>query len=92
MSQVTRYGESHAMNMPVLESPALPYRPSPGEDARRAVRHAYAEASVDWLEGSILDWLGERVGPKPGEETHAMVIDGKLFASREYIARIRQTM
>ena len=32
--------------------------PTLAEDARRIVRHGMAE---------ILDWLGEPVGPKPGE-------------------------
>ncbi len=45
----------------VLISPALPMPPSDREVARRQVRHGYAE---------VLAWLGEPVGPKPGEVTH----------------------
>lgn len=48
---------------PVVVSPALPLRPSPGEQGRRIVRHGMAD---------VLAWLGEDVGPKPEALTHVM--------------------
>ncbi|WP_224279103.1 hypothetical protein [Nocardioides lacusdianchii] len=50
--------------MQVFVSPALPTVPSHREVARRTVRHGYAE---------VLAWLGEDVGPGPGEATHMVV-------------------
>lgn len=47
--------------VPLLISPALPMRPSPGEVGRRIARHVMAD---------VLEWLGEPVGPKPDELTH----------------------
>lgn len=49
---------------PVLVSPALPLVPSPGEWARRFVRHGMAD---------VLAWLGEDVGPEPDALTHVML-------------------
>lgn len=48
--------------MRVVVSPMLPIPPSVGEVARRTVRHGLAD---------VLAWLGEPVGPKPGDQTHA---------------------
>lgn len=65
----------------VLVTDALPITPSDGENARRMVRHGMAE---------ILDWLGEEVGPKPGDPTHAMLIGDTLHASRTFAFRLKQ--
>lgn len=73
--------------MPVLVSPALPLRPSPGEWARRFVRHGMAD---------VLEWLGEEVGPEPDALTHVMVgmdlaHDGSViaFVSAEMFERLK---
>lgn len=74
--------------VPVLVSPALPVIPSPGEDARRIVRHGMAD---------VLAWLGEDVGPKPGAAAHVVMgLDGGLtgslvaMVSREMYDRLRE--
>ncbi|MDP9820459.1 hypothetical protein [Nocardioides massiliensis] len=64
----------------VIESPHLPTYPSPGTDARRIVRHGMAD---------VLAWLGEDVGPKPGEPTHAFLIGSTLAASAAMVGRLR---
>jgi hypothetical protein len=66
--------------IPVVESSALPIKPSPGQDARRMVRHGMAD---------VLAWLGEDVGPKPGEETHCLLIGGTLHASAAIVGKLR---
>ena len=79
----------HALGgWPVVESSLLPTTPSSAEDARRIVRHGLAD---------VLDWLGMEVGPEPGALTHVVVAtDGTasssltLFASREWIAKLRE--
>lgn len=50
--------------MDVLVSRLLPVAPSVGEVARRLVRHGLAD---------VLEWLGDPVGPKPDDQTHAVV-------------------
>lgn len=57
----------------------LPYEPSPGEDARRIVRHGLAD---------VLDWLGEKVGPKPGALTQALVIGSSVSVSPDLYRKI----
>lgn len=66
----------------VVESRALPLKPSPGTDARRIVRHGLAD---------VLAWLGENVGPKPGEETHSFLLGGghTLVVSHDLNERLR---
>lgn len=47
--------------MPVIETRIGTTKerpPTPGEEARRIVRHGYAD---------VLEWLGEEVGPEPDE-------------------------
>lgn len=68
------------LGIPVYVSPILPTRPSPGEDARRIVRHGLAD---------VLAWLGEEVGPKPGVPTRAFLAGGVLLASHEFSARCK---
>lgn len=70
------------LGMHVRVTSALPLLPTPGQDARRIVRHGMTE---------ILEWLGEDVGPEPGAPTHVLVIDGVLQCSPEFAARIRAT-
>jgi hypothetical protein len=68
-------------SMPVIVSQMLPIRPGAGEVGRRIVRHGLAD---------VLEWLGEDVGPKPDEATHAFVMDGKVLASQELVDGIRK--
>lgn len=65
----------------VVVSPMLPISPSIGEQARRFVRHGYAD---------VLEWLGESVGPEPEAPTHAMQAGDVLFVSAEYMETLRQ--
>ena len=65
--------------IPVVVSPALPLAPSPGADARRMVRHGLAD---------VLAWLGEDVGPKPGDLTHVLMIGGTMHASAAIAGRL----
>lgn len=73
--------------MDVIVSNQLPLHPSPGEVGRRIVRHGLVD---------VLEWLGEKVGPRPEDLTHAIAgIDpagpagGVLLVSREYHDRLR---
>lgn len=60
--------------IPVMVTPILPIYPSPGTWARRFVRHGLAD---------ILAWIGEDVGPTPGELTEVIYAsDGSRDASR----------
>ena len=63
--------------------PMLPFRPSPGEVGRRIVRHGMKD---------VLAWLGEPVGPKPDELTHAFQGGEHLFVSRELYARLKENL
>lgn len=64
----------------VIVTDLLPMYPGHKEDARRIVRHGMED---------ILEWLGEKVGPKPGELTVAILTGGnRLMCSAEYAARI----
>lgn len=45
-------------------SPLLPLPVSPREEARRIVRHGYAD---------VLAWLGEEIGPKPADQVHVIL-------------------
>lgn len=74
----------------VLVTDALPISPTDGVNARRMVRHAFANTSLDGMSVSILDWLGEDTGPKPGDPTHAMLIGNTLHASRTFARRLTQ--
>lgn len=67
----------------VIIHPALPITPTLAEDVVRSVRHGLAD---------VLEWLGEDVGPKPGEATHVLFasdgVGSSLFVSREVYARL----
>lgn len=67
--------------MPVIESPLCERPSTPGEDARRIVRHGLSD---------VLAWLGETPGPLPGEPVHtAYVINGNLITSAHMIAELK---
>lgn len=51
----------------VVVSAALPVDPSPGQVVKRMVRHGLAD---------VLEWLGEPVGPRPHDKTHAFLMAG----------------
>ena len=69
----------------LLVSDQLPIHPSPGEQARRLVRHGLAD---------VLAWLGEEVGPGPHDAMHAAVVmvepggPATLMVSAEAMRRI----
>lgn len=65
----------------VVESLHVPARdPTPGEDARRIVRHGMAD---------VLAWLGEPVGPAPGERVYtAFLIDNTVLMHPDAVAKI----
>lgn len=73
--------------LPVLESPALPIRPSAGEEARRIVRHGLRD---------VLEWLEMPVGEAPGQVTHALIAmdptrEGSriIYASKQLVEQLR---
>lgn len=67
----------------VIIHPALPIPPSLAEDVVRSVRHGLAD---------VLEWLGEEVGPKPGEATHVIFasdgLGSLMLVSHEVYARL----
>lgn len=63
--------------LPVNVSAHLPVTPSDAEDARRIVRHGLA---------GVLDWLGEDVGPRPGDPIHVVESIGALWVSEQWWA------
>ena len=76
--------------IPAFVSPLLPALPSPGEQARRVVRHGLAD---------VLEWLGEEVGPAPDAMTHFVLgMDPAnpgsaiAFLSRERYDALREDM
>jgi hypothetical protein len=62
-----------ATSVDVIVSPMLPIVPSLATDVVRMVRHGLAD---------VLEWLGEDVGPKPGEEVHAIAMHDKVLVSQ----------
>ena len=68
------------MSVNLVVSPVLPIAPSLAEDTVRMVRHGLAD---------VLEWLGEDVGPKPGQETHAIKAGVILFVSKKMYERIQ---
>lgn len=64
----------------VFVSGALPIPVSPGEQARRIVRHGLAD---------VLGWLGEPIGPGPSDQTHAIRDRSKLFVSAHMYEQLR---
>lgn len=68
------------LGVKVVVSNVLPILPTPRQDATRIVRHGLA----DWVA-----YIGEQVGPKPGEPIHALMIGGTMHASRAFYGRIQ---
>lgn len=67
----------------VIESKFLPTPPTPGDDGKRIVRHGLAD---------VLHWLGESVGPMPGEPTHSFLLGNHtLLVSAELGQRLRES-
>lgn len=64
----------------VTVSNALPIRPTPAANARRIVRHRLTD---------VLAWLGENVGPKPGESTHMVMINNSVVVSAKLMEHLR---
>lgn len=71
----------------VVVSRWLPVRPGPGEVARRIVRHGLSD---------VLEWLGQKVGPRPEDLTHAIggidpagPLGGVVFVSQELHDQMR---
>jgi len=62
------------MSIKVDYSGALPVDPTPAEEARRIVRHGMKD---------VLEWLGERVGPRPKAATHAVVFRNAMGRADE---------
>lgn len=66
----------------IVESTTLPLEPSPGQWARRFVRHGMAD---------VLAWLGEHVGPRPDDRINALQLNERtLLVSPELAAAIRR--
>jgi hypothetical protein len=66
--------------MDVIISPALPINPTDADDVVRTVRHGLHD---------VLEWLGEDVGPKPGEPTgHMIQIGSRMLVSQEAYDRL----
>lgn len=72
------------LGIPVVACEWLPYDTVPDHcaDARRLVRHGMAD---------VLEWLGQDVGPEPGEitTTRAMTISGVLFIGDDDLELLR---
>jgi hypothetical protein len=66
----------------VVVTRMLPQPPSPGEDARRIVRHGFADAGL-WPTAA-----GD-VGPRPGEPTRAIRIGRQLLVDGDLAEQIR---
>ena len=65
----------------IIVTASLPIAPTDGEDIVRMVRHGLAD---------VLDWLGEDVGPKPGDQTHAVRISNRVtFVSQELFDKLK---
>lgn len=59
----------------IVDYDHLPREPDHRDDARRIVRHGMKD---------VLAWLGQQVGPKPGEALHAYMAPGHLFVSQAF--------
>lgn len=69
--------------MRVIVSMNLPIIPTLAEDTVRMVRHGLAD---------ILEALGEPVGPRPGEVTHAYRAGETLIVSPDMYDRILESV
>ncbi|MGW5239486.1 hypothetical protein ACWEOW_11185 [Monashia sp. NPDC004114] len=68
----------------VYVSNFLPLTPTDAEVARRIVRHGLRD---------VIEWLGEDVGPRPKDQTHALLVPSRyveaLYVSPWLYARMR---
>lgn len=81
--------QAAVLGTPVIVSSALPFQPSPAEDARRIVRHGFARARTETGRACFYpDSLGE-VGPPPGEPTEAMWLGDRVAVSAELAERLK---
>jgi hypothetical protein len=69
-------------------SPLLPSEPSPGEDARRYVRHAYASLRSQTGEAMYFPDAAGAVGLRPGEPIQALQTGDRLLVSQELWDRL----
>lgn len=74
----------------IQQSNFLPLVPDHKEDARRIVRHGLKD---------VLEWLGEPVGPAPGEQIHAILTSDiyspgatSLLVSRDFDHALRRSV
>lgn len=58
----------------------LPIAPTAEQDVIRTVRHGLAD---------VLEWLGEEVGPKPGEHIHVIKAGSQLLVSQAFADGLR---
>lgn len=65
----------------IVESDLLPYPPSPGEWARRYVRHAMSD---------VVKWLNEPLGPHPDEQTHVILMGNTALTSATIVSRMKE--
>jgi hypothetical protein len=76
------FNAARVTDVELLVSDVLPVAPTFMQDIVRQVR---------WGMKDIIEWCGDEVGPKPGEPTHAYLIDGrKAVISRELLDKIRE--
>ena len=80
----------HVFGIRIQRSNFLPMVPDHKEDARRIVRHGLKD---------VLEWLGEPVGPAPGEQIHAILTSDiyspgatSLLVSRDFDHALRRSV
>jgi hypothetical protein len=67
--------------LPVIVNVLLPIEPSDAENTVRSVRHGLAD---------VLEWLGEDVGPKPGDPCHAISAPNAIYVSQECFDELKK--
>lgn len=77
-----------APGLDIVVSDLLPMPPSPGEEARRIVRHGFAAARRITGRAALFPDAAGAVGPLPGDQTHAFVGQGKAFLSKQVWERL----
>lgn len=81
--------QAAVLGTPVIVSSALPFQPSPGEDARRIVRHGFARLRTETGRACFYpDSLGE-VGPAPGAPTEAMWLGDRVAVSAQLAEKLK---
>lgn len=79
------------MGLQVVESPLLPIPSGHKADARRAVRHGYADVRLAGMGVDVMTWLGLDVGPKPGAPTQMLIIGNTAHCSAAIVGHLRGT-